>query len=39
MPHGVAEEATAVVGFANHKDFMEWFSSEPIGTSTVGFIY
>ena len=28
MPNGVAEDATAVVGFANHKEFMEWFSSE-----------
>ncbi|KAI9639277.1 SNF2 family N-terminal domain-containing protein [Dioszegia hungarica] len=27
MPHGVAEEATAVVGFANHRDFVEWFSN------------
>ena len=28
MPNGVTADATAVVGFANHKEFMEWFSSE-----------
>jgi helicase SWR1 len=28
MPHGVTQEATSVVGFANHKEFTEWFSSE-----------
>ncbi|ORY26167.1 SNF2 family N-terminal domain-domain-containing protein [Naematelia encephala] len=27
MPGGVAETATAVVGFANHKEFTEWFSN------------
>ena len=28
MPNGVTADATAVVGFANHKEFSEWFSSE-----------
>ncbi|EIW70556.1 hypothetical protein TREMEDRAFT_11403, partial [Tremella mesenterica DSM 1558] len=27
MPNGVTADATAVVGFANHKEFMEWFSN------------
>ncbi|GMK53622.1 hypothetical protein CspeluHIS016_0102080 [Cutaneotrichosporon spelunceum] len=27
MPNGITADATAVVGFANHKDFMEWFSN------------
>ncbi|WRT66592.1 uncharacterized protein IL334_003551 [Kwoniella shivajii] len=27
MPGGIGADATAVVGFANHKDFMEWFSN------------
>ncbi|ODN80583.1 hypothetical protein L202_02775 [Cryptococcus amylolentus CBS 6039] len=27
MPGGIGEDATSVVGFANHKDFMEWFSN------------
>ena len=28
MPNGVTADATAVVGFANHKEFTEWFSSQ-----------
>lgn len=28
MPNGITADATAVVGFANHKEFTEWFSSE-----------
>lgn len=28
MPGGIGADATAVVGFANHKEFMEWFSSK-----------
>ena len=31
MPNGVTADATAVVGFANHKEFTEWFSSESLG--------
>ncbi|KAL7421999.1 swr1 complex component [Cryptotrichosporon argae] len=27
MPNGVTEDATSVVGFANHKEFTEWFSN------------
>ncbi|WWC94487.1 hypothetical protein V866_001333 [Kwoniella sp. B9012] len=27
MPGGIGADATAVVGFANHKEFMEWFSN------------
>ncbi|KLT40718.1 hypothetical protein CC85DRAFT_248951 [Cutaneotrichosporon oleaginosum] len=27
MPNGITADATAVVGFANHRDFMEWFSN------------
>ena len=27
MPNGVTADATAVVGFANHKEFTEWFSN------------
>ncbi|WWC69976.1 uncharacterized protein I206_103920 [Kwoniella pini CBS 10737] len=27
MPGGIGADATAVVGFANHREFMEWFSN------------
>lgn len=27
MPNGITADATAVVGFANHKEFTEWFSN------------
>lgn len=33
MPNGVTADATAVVGFANHKEFSEWFSSAYHSTS------
>jgi len=34
MPGGIGADQTSVVGFANHKEFTEWFSSKSLSPCT-----